>query len=97
MTAEKEIIRILYQNSTDCSDGMIIDFNNIQKVIKLLADDKLKFAKHHVIKALKQASEKAKQIENPYAYAGNTGSEYSVDLIIDNESILNAYSLDNVR
>lgn len=54
------------------------------------------FAKYHVIKALKQASEKAKQIENPYAYAGNTGSEYSVDLIIDNESILNAYSLDNV-
>lgn len=45
MTAEKEITKILYQDSTDCSEGMVIDFKNIQKVLKLLTDDKIKFAK----------------------------------------------------
>ena len=30
---KKEIEKILYQNSTDCSDGLIIDFNKIDSLI----------------------------------------------------------------
>jgi len=57
----------------------------------------IEFAKLHVEAALKEASEKAKQIEDPYAYTGNTGSEYPADYIIDKDSILNAYSLKNIK
>jgi hypothetical protein len=55
------------------------------------------FAKLHIQAALKEASEKAKQIEDPYAYTGNTGSEYPADYIIDKDSILNAYALENIK
>lgn len=55
------------------------------------------FAKLHVEAALKEASIKAKQIEDPYDYTGNTGSEYPADYIIDKNSILNAYPLENIK
>lgn len=55
------------------------------------------FAKLHVEAALKEASIKAKQIEDPYAYTGNTGSEYPADYIIDKNSILNAYPLSLIK
>lgn len=57
----------------------------------------IEFAKLHAEEALKEASEKAKQIEDPYAYTGNTGSEYPADYIIDKDSILNAYALENIK
>lgn len=57
----------------------------------------IEFAKLHVKAALKLASEKAKQIEDPYSYTGNTGSEYPADYIIDKDSILNAYPLKNIK
>lgn len=52
----------------------------------------IKFAKLHVEKALKQASLNAKIT---YEYEGNTGSEYC-DTIVDKNSILNAYPLENI-
>jgi hypothetical protein len=57
----------------------------------------IEFAKLHVEQALKAASEKVRQIEDPYAYTGNTGSEYPADYIVDKDSILNAYPLTNIK
>ena len=57
----------------------------------------IEFAKLHVEAALKEASEKVRQIEDPYAYTGNTGSEYPADYIVDKDSILNAYTLTNIK
>ena len=57
----------------------------------------IQFAKLHVEAALKEASEKVRQIEDPYAYTGNTGSEYPADYIVDKDSILNAYPLTNIK
>jgi hypothetical protein len=57
----------------------------------------IEFAKLHVQEALKEASEKVRQIEDPYAYTGNTGSEYPADYIVDKDSILNAYPLTNIK
>jgi len=57
----------------------------------------IEFAKLHVQEALKEASEKVRQIEDPYAYTGNTGSEYPADYIVDKDSILNAYTLTNIK
>jgi hypothetical protein len=57
----------------------------------------IEFAKIHVEAALQKASIKAKQIEDPYAYTGNTGSEYPADYIIDKNSILNAYPEFNIK
>jgi hypothetical protein len=57
----------------------------------------IEFAKLHVEAALKEASEKVRQIEDPYAYTGNTGSEYPADYIVDKDSILNAYPLTNIK
>lgn len=52
-----------------------------------------KFAKLHVEAALKEAAEKAKI---KYEYSGNTGSEYC-DEYVDQNSILNAYPLTNIK
>ena len=51
----------------------------------------------HVTAALKVASEKGRIIDDPYSYTGNTGSEYPPDSILDKESILNAYPLENIK
>jgi hypothetical protein len=51
------------------------------------------FAKMHVEAALKEASEKAKTSE---FWEGNTGSEYC-ETIVDKESILNSYPLNNIK
>ena len=53
----------------------------------------IEFAKLHVEAALEEASEKAKVT---YEYTGNTGSEYC-DEYVDKDSILNSYSLDNIK
>ena len=53
----------------------------------------IEFAKLHVEMALKEASDKAKI---KYDYSGNTGSEYC-DEYVDPNSILNAYSLTNIK
>ena len=57
----------------------------------------IEFAKIHVEAALKKASEKA---VTDYEYAGETGEfdDISVyDYFVDKKSILNAYSLENVK
>jgi hypothetical protein len=53
----------------------------------------IEFAKIHVEAALKEASEKAKTSE---FWEGNTGSEYC-ETIVDKESILNSYPLNNIK
>ena len=50
----------------------------------------IEFAKFHVTEALKEASEKAKTQK-----VGNSGSFYDAE--IDKDSIINAYSLDNIK
>lgn len=56
LEAEQGVIEILYKNSTNCGQGMVIDFSDIHKVIKLLTEDKVKFTQLHVETALKAAS-----------------------------------------
>ena len=58
-----------------------------------IRDVMIKFAKLHVEAALKEASEKAKTSE---FWEGNTGSEYC-ETIVDKESILNSYPLNNIK
>jgi hypothetical protein len=53
----------------------------------------IEFAKLHVEAALKAASEKA---TIKYEYEGNTGSEYYFEYV-NSSSILNAYSLENIK
>jgi hypothetical protein len=55
------------------------------------------FAKAHVKAALEAAAKNAKIIDDPNSYCGNTGSEYLPDQIVDPESILNSYPLDNIK
>lgn len=52
----------------------------------------IQFTKLHVERALKVASEKARTKE---IFEGNTGSEYC-ETIVDKDSILNSYSIDNI-
>ena len=70
------------------------DFDNI---IDLMDSYAIEVAKFHVEAALKAASEKAKIINDPTCYAGNTGSEFEADKIVSRESILNAYPLTNIK
>ena len=81
------------------STELIIKFDNTQGCIleEELPNLMIEFAKLHVEAALKEASEKARQIEDPHTYTGNTGSEYPTDYIIDKDSILNAYSLTLIK
>jgi hypothetical protein len=53
----------------------------------------IEFAKLHVEAALKEASEKARTKD---VWEGNTGSEYC-DTVIDTDSIINCYPLDNIK
>ena len=53
----------------------------------------IEFAKLHVKEALETASKKAKTKNE---WEGNTGSEYC-DTVVDRESIINAYPLDNIK
>ena len=53
----------------------------------------IEFAKLHVEAALKEASEKARTKD---IWEGNTGSEYC-DTVIDTDSIINCYPLENIK
>jgi hypothetical protein len=74
-----------------------LEFFIKQKTYTNIEQFMIEFAKLHVQAALKEASEKVRQIEDPYAYTGNTGSEYPADYIVDKDSILNAYPLTNIK
>jgi len=63
------------------------------ELLKYIEENLIDFTILHVKEALKQASEKAKIIT---LWEGNTGSEYCEE-VIDRNSILNAYSLDNIK
>jgi hypothetical protein len=53
----------------------------------------IEFAKIHVEAALKEASKKARTKD---VWDGNTGSEYC-DTVIDTDSIINCYPLENIK
>ena len=55
------------------------------------------YTKLHVQAALQAASKKAKIIDDPTSYTGNTGSEYPAGQIVDENSILSAYPLENIK
>lgn len=57
----------------------------------------IEFAKQHVELALQSANRQSRIIADPNSYTGNTGSEYPADDIVDSESILNAYPLENIK
>lgn len=57
----------------------------------------IEFTKYHVEAALEAAAKKAKIIDDPNSYTGNTGSEYPPDQIVSDESILKAYPLTNIK
>lgn len=81
MTREN-IEKILYKNSTDTGMGMLIDFSDIHKVIDLLVEDKVLFAKEHVEAALNAAGRVANEWEN----SGELRPE-----------ILDSYNLENIK
>lgn len=56
-----------------------------------------KHALNHTKAALKAAADKAKVVDDPYSYCGNTGSEYPPDQVVDKDSILNAYPESNIK
>ena len=57
----------------------------------------IEFAKFHCIEQAKVISEKARTMDDINSYSGNTGSEYPPDTIVDKDSILNAYDLNNIK
>lgn len=63
----------------------------------LIAEIMIEFAQEHVRAALKAISIKARIIDDPNSYTGNTGSEYYPEQIVDKDSILNAYSIENIK
>lgn len=68
------------------------DYTHFEEIVELMKE----FAQLHVEAALKAASEKAKIIDDPTSYTGNTGSEYLPDQIVSRKSILNAYPKENI-
>ena len=57
----------------------------------------IEFAKSHVQEALKQASEKANTIVHKHIHDENEIDGYVLIDIIDKNSILNAYSIENIK
>lgn len=57
----------------------------------------IEFAKLHVEAQAKEIVKKDEIINDPNSYCGNTGSEYPPDQIVSKNSILNAYSLTNIK
>ena len=82
------MFKILYQNSHDTGSGLEIDFSNIHKVIKLLQEDKIKFTKTHVAKALMEVCAKAQIYRS--------GNDEDLDSI-DTDSVFQAYPLGNIK
>ena len=95
MKAEEFLIRRGCQRMK-CNDKVPDYFDDVQPI------DLIEFAKMHVEAALKEASEKARvQMGEIYMREQITIHPHSlVDTVIitaDTESILNSYSLDNIK
>ena len=57
----------------------------------------IEFARLHVEAQAASILKSVKIIDDPNSYCGNTGSEYPPDQIIDRNSILNSYPLENIK
>lgn len=85
MTPEKNKV----PSASEFYSSFVIKYKSDGKTLDLMNQ----FAKLHVEQALKKASKKAK-IKKTYR---STGSSILVKKVIDKESILNAYPLENVK
>ena len=71
-------------------------YSDVPYELKDITDLMVEFAKLHVTEALKEASEKA----NYGIYKNNDGQEpyhHESNIYVDEDSILNAYPLDNIK
>jgi hypothetical protein len=57
----------------------------------------IEFAKLHVELQASSILKSVRIIDDPNSYCGNTGSEYPPNQIIDRNSILNSYPLENIK
>jgi hypothetical protein len=70
-----------------------LETENFNNTTDLMID----FAKMHVAEALKQVSESAIIVNTEWSFEyGSYGNEIPSNIIIDEESILNAYPLENI-
>lgn len=99
MYKEKTIEEILYPLSHDTVEGMLIKYENIHTVIKLLKEDRINFAKKHCLAALEAASKVSLNYEIDEKAFDKMGEEIpSLKAEKQNKkSILNAYPLNNIK
>lgn len=75
-------------------DSKNINYDKFDKVTQyFIEQDFIEFAKYHVQKALKEASQIAETEEE----LGNPYDQESSYYIVNKESILNAYPLENIK
>ncbi len=86
-TAEEFLTKIVVDNNNS------FDIKESSDITNDVTEAMIEFAKLHVEAALKAASEKAKTKNK---WDGNTGSEFC-DTVVDSESILNAYDLNQIK
>lgn len=94
--AEDKIMEIIYKNSVDSSEGLMISFEKIPDTIRALIEDKVEFTKFYVAEALKQAAKKAEwDCEDDAVLDGLLVHSHSI--FINKNSILNSYDLNNIK
>lgn len=80
----------LNKHALECIEKNCADINELKCIM-------IHFAREHVEAALKESSKKVKLIKKEMKYTGvRAGGSYFTD-IIDKNSILNAYPLENVK
>lgn len=94
-TAEELLLEIMSCLKMDYDTKQLND--NDPSLVPYLLEKINDRTKLHVQAALSAAADNAFTIDDPFAYTGNTGSEYPVDQVISKKSILNAYSLENIK
>lgn len=91
MTAKE----FLKETSPNDNYGIRADLNSM-RITKHVLEIMRRFAKYHCTEQARVIIEKARTMNDPDSYCGNTGSEYPPDVIVDRNSILNAYDLNNI-
>lgn len=86
----EEILNILIPQKENVSKEENED--SLKQNIEVLKD----WSKLHLEAQLKAILKNVKTKED-YSFCGNTGSEYPPDTIVDRDSIINAYDLNNIK
>ena len=82
---------LLSQNHLLIEDGKTCEAHT-----HLVVKQMIEFAKLKCEEQLTAILENVKT-KDDYSFCGNTGSEYPPDTIVDKDSILNAYDLNNIK